>query len=158
MLELKNQIRHWVKERLRPESLFHGLKWMKTGSGQVRVQVAPQWLGMTPSSHTGALVLASEMAIEEAFRLEERMSGISVLFMGSQSEFLKANRGPCEIRFRMEPDDMERLRLQVLKEKTLRHEFFLTLWNSDDAQLGTVTLQVSLQLQPYLSASNKLES
>lgn len=158
MLELKNQIRHWMKERFRPESLFHGLKWMKTGAGQVRVQVAPHWLGMTPSSHTGALVLASEMAIEESFRLEERMSGISVLFMGSQSEFLKANRGPCEIRFRMEPDDMEQLRLKVLREKTLSHEFFLTLWGQDDAQIGSVTLQVRLQLQPYLSASTRLES
>jgi hypothetical protein len=160
MFELSHQIRHWVKGRLQnaqatwlnPESLLHGLKWVQSEPGSVRVQVAPHWLGWAPSRYTGSLILASELAVEEALRLEDRMNGISVLFTGSHSEFLKAQRGPCEIRFRLTSDEMEQLRLQVLKEKTLSHEFILTLWSQDEAQLGSVTLQVRLQLQPYLSA------
>lgn len=160
MLDLRSQIRGWVKDRihtaqatwLKTDSLLYGLKWTMTLPGQVRLRVAPQWLGRTPSRYTGALILACEMAVEEAFRLEERMRGIQLLFMGSQSEFLKATRGVCEIRFKMSPDEMEELRVQVLNQKTYSREFVLTLWSDEGVQLGSVTLQVRLQLQPYLSA------
>lgn len=155
-----DQIKHWVKDHiqtaqstlLNPESLFHGLRWIQAAPGQVRLQVAPQWLGTSPSRYTGTLILAAELAVEEALRLEERMNGITVLFVGSQSELIKARRGPCEIRFRIPVNEMEQLRLEVLREKTLAKDFVLTLWTQDEAQIGTVTLQVRLQLQPYLSA------
>lgn len=160
MLDLKNQIGGWVRERiqsaqatwLNADSLLYGLKWTHVQAGEVHLQVAPQWLGRSPARHTGSLILACELAVEEALRLEERMHGISLLFMGSQSEFLKAHRGPCEIRFKISPDEMEELRLKVLQEKTSSKDFFLTLWSHDGAQLGSVTLQVRLQLQPYLTA------
>jgi hypothetical protein len=156
----KNQIGGWVKGQIQTaqatwlnrESLLHGLKWLEVAPGQVRLQVAPQWLGRTPSKYTGSLILACEMAVEEALAREERMNGVALLFMGSQSEFLRAQRGPCEIRFRMQLDEIEQLRLSVLKEKTFSRDFFLTLWSQDEVQVGSVTLQVRLQLQTYLTS------
>lgn len=160
MIQFKEKVSGWMKSQLHAaqatwlnaDSLIHGLRWVEASSGQVRLQVAPHWLGRSPAKYTGSLILACELAVEEAIRLEERLGGVSLLFMGSQSEFLKAYRGSCEIRFRLSKDEMEKLRLKVHQEKTASQEFLLTLWSHEDQQIGSVTLQVRLQLQPYLTA------
>lgn len=160
MLDIKNQLTNWVRGHLHsvqatwlnPESLIHGLKWVETKPGNVRVRISHSWMGRSPSKYTGSVVLACELAVEEALRLDDRMSGVGLIFMNSQMEWLRAHRGACEIRFKVNVDELERLRLQTLESKTHRTEFVLTLWSHDEVQLGSVTLQVSLQLQPYLTS------
>lgn len=155
MLQIKDQIQNWVqsarKSWLNPTYLLHGLKWMELSAGHARLVVYPNWLGFQTSRFTGALTLACELAVDEALRQCEHLSGIEIIFMGSESEFHRSQRGTCEVRFKMDLDEIERLRVQVLEHKTLRHEFSVTLWSLSNQQVGFNRLTVELQLRPYLT-------
>lgn len=163
--QIQTQIQNWVpaawtaswksarKTWLNPASLLHGLRWLELSPGHSRLVVYPNWLGFQTSRFTGALTLACELAVDEALKECEHLAGISTIFMGSESEFHRADRGTCEVRFKVDLDEVERLRVQVLEQKTLRHEFSVTLWSLSNQQVGQNRLTVELQLRPYLTGT-----